>query len=403
TTTLNYQTAEDQLTIEPMSISGEALRVAGSLHAARATTAPQVVAELDVNASAQQTASWLAPWLGPGVSLQGIGPTHVRAEGVLPYGRAGKSTSLPSSASTTSARRVGAAPAPLPDWTQQWQLQANTSVQGANLYGLPLGPMNAAVAWNEGQLTFDPIETAAGGGSIRLAPRLIVMPAPAMLTLPAGEVASRVEISQHVSEEMLKYAAPVLAGAARAEGTFSATIDRLQLPLEDRRRIEMGGKLVIHRLNVTPGPMLQQLEGVIQQIDALTLGRTGGPAPNSRMTLTALDKTVEFRATEGRVYHRGLEFLLDDVPISSHGSVGFDDTLAIVIEVPIQEKWIRRQRALQSLAGQKLEIPIRGTFDRPELDPQAVANMSRLLLEGAAQQYIGDEIQRALDKLFKPR
>jgi len=59
------------------------------------------------------------------------------------------------------------------------------------------------------------------------------------------------------------------------------------------------------------------------------------------------------------------------------------------------------KRALQSLTGQTIKIPIRGTFSKPQIDQRAVADLSRQMLQGAATEAIGGEINRALEKLFK--
>jgi hypothetical protein len=95
--------------------------------------------------------------------------------------------------------------------------------------------------------------------------------------------------------------------------------------------------------------------------------------------------------------------VVDNVPVRSHGSVGFDQTLSLTLEIPIQDKWLGDEPAFQSLAGQILKIPVTGTFQHPRIDSRAVADLSQQLLQGAATQVIGDELNRALDKLFKPR
>ena len=115
------------------------------------------------------------------------------------------------------------------------------------------------------------------------------------------------------------------------------------------------------------------------------------------------DQQIEFQVADGRVYHRNLEFIVDDVPVRSQGSVGFDQTLALMIEVPIMEKWVEKERLLRSLAGEKIQIPVQGTFQQPRIDERAVANLSQKLLQGVANEAIGGELNRALDKLFKGR
>ena len=103
----------------------------------------------------------------------------------------------------------------------------------------------------------------------------------------------------------------------------------------------------------------------------------------------------------GRVYHRELEFEIDDVPIRSRGSVGFDQSLALVFEITLQEKWLGKH--LRSLAGQAVQIPVQGTFENPRLDSRAISDLLSHFVQEAATQVIGDEVNRQLEKLFRGR
>src|SRR3990172_4496284 len=67
---------------------------------------------------------------------------------------------------------------------------------------------------------------------------------------------------------------------------------------------------------------------------------------------------IEFRLVNRRVYHRGLKFMAGTLPITTHGSVGLDETLSVVAEVPIQAKLLGRDLSLGALEGQTLQIPI---------------------------------------------
>ena len=205
---------------------------------------------------------------------------------------------------------------------------------------------------------------------------------------------------------MLKYVAPVLAGATRTEGQFSVDLQQTDVPLDNPKAARVFGTLTVHRLRIAPGPMIGQVAGLVQKVEALAkrdqfLQAVSSPRETKALTMT--DRQIEFQVFEGRVYHRNLEFLIDDVPVRSYGSVGFDQTLALEIEVPIQEKWVRGERLLQSLAGKSLRIPIQGTFQKPRIDESAIASLSSQLLQGAAGQAIGDEITRQLDKLLRGR
>jgi hypothetical protein len=221
--------------------------------------------------------------------------------------------------------------------------------------------------------------------------------------LAPGDALQQVEITPEVSQAMLKFAAPILAGTTQSRGKFSLELERCTIPIAQFSAADASGKLRIHDLAVTPGLLVQTVAAQLRQIEQIA-ARAGGGAPTSgAVGLTAVDQVVELRVAQGRVHHQGLEFRIDDVPIRSQGSVGFDESLAIVLQIPIQEKWVRGQRALQPLAGQMFELPIQGTFERPRVDEQALARVTQRLAETAAQQFIGDEINRALDRLLRPR
>jgi hypothetical protein len=143
--------------------------------------------------------------------------------------------------------------------------------------------------------------------------------------------------------------------------------------------------------------LVQQLEALMKRRQFLQAATT----PRQKNIVTVTECQIDFQVVEGRVYHRNLEFVIDNVPVRSHGSVGFDQTLALEIEVPIQDKWIEREPALRSLAGQSLKIPIYGTFQKPRMDERAFATLSQQLLQGAATEAIGGELNRQFEKLFR--
>jgi translocation and assembly module TamB len=58
---------------------------------------------------------------------------------------------------------------------------------------------------------------------------------------------------------------------------------------------------------------------------------------------------------------------------------------------------------LSGFKGQSLQIPLSGTLTRPQMDERAIGSLTQQLLQGAAQQAVGGELNKALDKLFKPR
>ena len=85
-------------------------------------------------------------------------------------------------------------------------------------------------------LRIDPLALAVAEGQLNAAPDVRLDPEPMLLTLPKGPVLTNVKISPEVSEAMLKYIAPVLAGATQSEGQFSLQLDRAGCRCSIRRR-----------------------------------------------------------------------------------------------------------------------------------------------------------------------
>jgi len=144
---------------------------------------------------------------------------------------------------------------------------------------------------------------------------------------------------------------------------------------------------------------------IAEQVEALTKGRELPQALGEpKRTLLAIDdQTIDFRAVEGRVYHKGVEFHVGDVLVRSRGSVGFDETLAIELDIPIRDEWTERAVWLRGLRGQSLKIQVGGTFSRPQIDRRALRDLTRQLVRSAAQGAIEEQVGGLLDQLLRPK
>jgi hypothetical protein len=202
---------------------------------------------------------------------------------------------------------------------------------------------------------------------------------------------------------MLKYVAPILAGATQSEGQFSLQLDGLRMPLADSKKTDSSGKLTVHSVRVTPGPTTQPFFSLAQQIEALVKRRDPSANRQPAQLLSISDQQVNFRVVDGRVHHQNIEFQVGDVVMRSQGSVGLDETIALTIQIPVQDAWVAKEPLLAGLKGQSLSVPVSGTLKRPQLDQRAIASLSGQLIQNAAGAAVGGELNKALDKIFKPR
>jgi hypothetical protein len=175
------------------------------------------------------------------------------------------------------------------------------------------------------------------------------------------------------------------------------------IPLKDRKKSELAGSLIIHSAQVSPGPLTAQIAAIAAQVDAI-IKRRPGVRPGST-TLKITPQTIPFRVADGRVEHQNFQIEIGDVIVRTSGYVGFDQSLGLVAEIPIRDKWVQRDKFLRGLKGQTLKIPIRGTLNKPQLDKRIIAWLGQQMIGSAASGLLEDALdrglQQGLDKLFR--
>jgi hypothetical protein len=394
-----YEPSSDRLNLNQLQIQSNALQVSASGEIRNVTSAGD--ANLSGTASYDLAAitPLLRPYLGSGIQLTGREQARFDLAGQL------------NSTAGVAVQPVGFSPSAIRvpsseiHWSRRIRAQLELPWSGANVYGLPIGGGRVAAVLGDGAIRIEPLSLAVGEGRFTASPQVRLDPPPAEVTLPAGPIVTNVRISPEVSEAMLKYVAPVLAGTTQSEGLFSLALDGARVPLGEPQRADSAGKLTVHSVRVVPGPIAMQWIGLAQQIEAVAKRRDPGRAANrSQVTLLSVrDQQVNFRVMDGRVHHQYMEFQVGEVTMRSRGSVGFDETISLTLEVPVQDAWVAKEPLLAGFKGQSLQVPISGTLTRPQMDQRAIASVTQQLLQGAAQQAIGGELNKALDKLFKSR
>ncbi len=306
----------------------------------------------------------LATRIGPGVHFSGKGSSPASYRGGL---------------SPTAGRATAAL---------QWN--------AANLYGFPVGPAELKVRMADGVVEAEPLEVTASGGRLYLAPQ-VQLKEPMLMTLPPGPLVAQVQITPQMCDSLLKYVAPVLADVTQAQGTFSIELEGCRVPLADWTKADVTGRLIVHSVEVGAGPLVKEL--------AVLLGHAS-PAKLRR------ESVVPFRMVDGRVYHQGLELEFPDLTIRTSGSVGVDQTLSLMAEMPVPPKWIGNNRLGAALRNQVIRIPMTGTLSSPKLDRRVMEQLSREFLQKAAANVLEDELKNQIDKhidldslqnLFRPR
>ncbi len=303
----------------------------------------------------------------------------------------------------------GASSGPNVAWLNP-KLQVTTALnwQSGSILGMPVGSSSVAVNLNQGIARIDAGSIPFSGGVINLNPRLNLNGASPVLEMPPGRVMDQVQLSPEICRGWLKMVAPILADVTSAQGRFSVTTTELRVPIENIEQADFGGAIQLHGASVGPGPLGQQLVALVSQVKSLAAGSPLGAAltadsTNQKAWIVMPEQTVPYAVKQGRVFHNGLKFQVDDVTIETKGSVGLDQSMSLIATVPIHEKWVGNEKWLAGLRGQTLQIPINGTVSSPRIDSSSLQQISQQLVgqaaTGALQNEVNGLIQQGSKKL----
>jgi hypothetical protein len=364
-----YQSQSGALVVEQAELTSGTVGVSGTGQYASKENKDQLQVEGKVQYDLEKLSALARSYLGDGIYARGRGASPVAYRGPL-------------------AIRGG-------------QGSASLAWQAANVYGFEVSPGEIQVMLSGDLLLVKPLDLAVSEGRVRMAPQVQWTEGATTFSMASGRVADQIRINPVMCAHALQYIAPVMAGVATAEGRFSIEMEGCKIPLSEPTKGELAGRMIIHSVQVGPGPLIQEL--------ALVLGYAS-PAQLSR------ESVIPFRMADGRVYHQNLELVFPDVTIRTQGSVGLDQTLAITAEMPVPKKWIGNNPLGAALKDQTIRVPIGGTLTKPAIDRSTLDRLSQQFLRNAAQNVLLDQVNRnqgkiqqglekfnqRLDRLFAP-
>lgn len=298
---------------------------------------------------------------------------------------------------------------------------ASVGWQGVQYVGLVAGPANVRARLAAGNVQIGPLDIPVSEGRLTMAPRLLLNSPSPSVVLDRGPLIQNVRISPEMCSLWLKFVAPMVAEATRAEGAFSLSLQGAAVPLDRPLAADVAGTLAIQSAQIGPGPIAQQFLGVARQLRSILDPSAASAADPNRGWVILPRQDVPFEVRDGVAHHRGLTFTVRDVTITTEGSVGLEtQALNLVAQIPIQDSWFKERR-LGLLQGKTLRIPIGGTLALPRIDARVLEELGAQLV-GSAIQGILDrpggtleqaqergqgllqrELGRGLDRLFGPR
>ena len=363
-----YDRKSDTLSIEQLETLGDVVQVRSTGQIGQPSCTPQLDLRGTLCYDLEKLTVLLRPYVGEGVSLSGQQKHDFSVCGPL----AAPSTQV-------AAANPNTAPSPLVG-------QASLGWQSANICGFGIAAASLTGEVSGAALHLKPVELSVNGGRAMLAAEACFASLPGEVRLPGGPLLDHVQVSPETCRQVLAFIVPAVAGVTDASGRVSVNLDSALAMLNDPGAAELSGSLTLHDVTVGPGPLARELATLIREPLAIK--------PESQ---------VSFRVVERRVYHQGLELGYPGFTVKTYGSVGFDGTLALMVEMPIPTEWLANNPAAASLKDQTIKVPVGGTVERPKIDAEALAKLTTQFAGQAVEEALRGTIGRKLEGLLGPK
>jgi translocation and assembly module TamB len=369
--------AEDQLRLDGLSLNTSGMRITGQGTASQGSHGIETDFSGEIHYDMAVISDALATVFGSEIRVTGEGSQPFQIHGPL---------SSPGSLGTVSPELAGS-------FGFDWQT--------ADVHRIRFGEGRIEGTLRKQILRFAPISvTLADAGQLTIRPIITLDTQQPVLHLNGQTSLLNATITPEIANNWIGYVAPMLANTADIEGRFSAQISRAAIVLSDATAGDVAGQLRIEHADARPGPIALQLIQIVRSVRSL-LDRSRSDESYTNKSVVHMNRqAVDFRLKDRRVYHRGLVFEIDGVPVETSGSVGLNQSLAITAQIPIRKEWVENDRILSRMANRKLSIPIRGFVNRPQLDSRVIADLARQIGQSATQSLIEDQLGDKLDDLL---
>ncbi len=387
--------ASDALQLATIAVDSSALRVNGSGQIEHVSTAPAWCLSGTLDYDAATLSHLLQVYFGSQLQLVGRQSRPFTIRGPL----------TPATLTAPATKPIpGAAATAAPNlWLQALAGEGSLGWTSATAYGLQLGAgqINARVA--DGAVQLNLSETIASKGRLTANPLLRLTPGDPELEFSAGPLLQQFSVSAEQCSQWMKYFSPMLSETAKVEGRLSIDLVGGRMPLGNPAAADIAGQIKIDSIDVTPGPLAHPLSLLTQQVESIFQRRTmptqlGGSAPLVKIG----PQTVPFRLVNGRLYHQTLSMTVGSVPLRTYGSIGLDESLALVAEMPVQSSWLVSDPNPSRWNNQVVRFTINGTLKDPKVDPHALEQLAAQMVKTTIDNAIVDPIKRDLDRLFHP-
>jgi hypothetical protein len=236
--------------------------------------------------------------------------------------------------------------------------------QSGRLFGIALGMGRLAPRLANGAFDLPAASIPASGGTMSVR-GLVDMTRPTpLLRIPGKlEVLRNINLNAQIARQLLSHVNPLFSEVASMEGRVSLLVQDIQLPLGDQIKHSGSGQghMDLSNLRIEPG-------GVFSLLAKLG-GMTGAKALETRVG------NPDFRIVDGRIHYDNFTLIFPtDYDVVFHGSVGFDDTVDLMMSIPVTPNLLSHLGVVgpivqyaNVLHGVRIDVPVAGTRLAPRL------------------------------------
>ena len=288
-------------------------------------------------------------------------------------------------------------------------VKANVGWERTTIGGLTLGETSIPLVLSETTVDVLPISIPVGThpdsmGKLNFAGQVHYRPGPLWMRLNRGSNAESIRLTHEMTDKWLMYLAPLAANTARIDGTIGIQLDEAVIVVDQPQQSRIIGRLNIAGIEMTSGPIANQIYGGIDQLKRLSRSISSGPTDlaSNQTLITMPPQTVDFFVDRGIVQHNRMFFHVDRAEVITSGQVAMNGQLKLYAQIPLDERWLGSD--LKGMANQPVTLPIDGTLSSPSLDSsglrQVVSELATKAVEQSAENYIQKQLGRGMEKLF---
>lgn len=273
------------------------------------------------------------------------------------------------------------------DPLQHLDFAGEVHVTAIEAYGLKLTPNDVPVRV-AGAAAGAKLESPANGGQLDFQPTIDLRREPYILSFKENtDLLKDVQITEGLINGLLAAIHPLFKDAVVPDGLLGLKMKHFSWPLAEKYRNQatFAGTLKLNGVKLNSTPFLAGLLKIMGI---------------SERQLSMADQEIDFEAQNGRIALSPMTLDAEGYQLKMQGSIGFDNTLDFIARIPVTDRMVGKE-AYQFLQGTTLNVPIRGSADKPRIDENALQRATADLMQQALRKNLEKGAQDLLKNLFK--